>query len=180
MRPAKVDPVKLVSSVISGDPALMEVALGKLESSFGRLDYLSPILPFDRTGYYEAEMGRDLSRRIVSFEELIEPGELADIKLRTNSVEDDFLSQGGKRRVNVDPGYLTLHNLVLASCKNFAHRVYIGRGVYAEVTLLYRKDCYRPLEWTYPDYRDETMRGIFKEIRARYARRLGRGGKGVQ
>lgn len=180
MRPLKVEPVKLFVSVISKDEGLIDKALGALKERFGNAEYLSPVMPFDYTDYYEKEMGRELLRKIASFERTVSPGELPDIKMFTNAIEDSFLTENGLRRINIDPGYLTLHNLVLASCKDFSHRVYLKGGVYGEVTLVFRHGEYAPLEWTYPDYRGEKLRGIFKEIRKVYQAKLKNGGKDAQ
>ncbi len=180
MRPRQAERVKLFTSILSGRPELIEKAMERLAQRFGKVDYLSPLLPFDHTDYYEKEMGGGLVRRIVSYQELIMPDELPDIKLLTNSLEDEFLSADGRRRINIDPGYLALDKVVLASCKNYSHRIYLKDGVYAEVTLRYsaRNREYTAFDWTYPDYRDTSLRGLFGEIRRRYATQIGRGGRG--
>ncbi len=118
----------------------------------GDPDYVSEILPFDYTNYYAAEMGQSLVRRFVAFDRLIRPEELPAVKLETNALEGR-LSEGGARRVNIDPGYVAKQHFILATGKGFSHRPYIGQGIYADLTLVYRKETYRPLEWTYPDYR---------------------------
>jgi hypothetical protein len=175
MRPGKVEPVKLVVSVFSREPELIQGVLKKLQKRFGKTDFLSEPFDFNLTDYYEDEFGKGLIRRVASFEDLIDPAELATIKLETNALEDSYLSSEGKRRVNIDPGYLTLERLVLASCKNFTHRIYLAKGVYGELTLVYRGGEYRPLEWTYPDYSGAHMGGLFNEIRKMYAEKIGRG-----
>lgn len=180
MKAGKAEPVKLVISVFSPEPELIETVLGELRGRFGNIDLLSEPLEFDSTRYYEDEFGSGLVRRVASFEDLIEPVELPGIKLETNGLEETYVGPGGKRRVNIDPGYLTLERLVLASCKNFSHRVCLGEGVYADLTLVYRRGEYRTLEWTYPDYGGPRMRGLFKEIRAIYAKKIGRGTGGRQ
>ncbi|MBI5560096.1 MAG: DUF4416 family protein [Deltaproteobacteria bacterium] len=179
MRPVLPLPVKFFASIISRDAKFMEEALDRLKSRFGEADYLSSPLPFDWTDYYAKEMGTDLLRRVASFERLMAAEKLPEIKIFTNGVEGVFTHEG-KRAVNIDPGYLTRHNLVLASCKDFSHRVYLGMGVYAEVTLIFRNGEYTPLPWTYPDYGKDSLRGIFKEIRSRYAAKLKEGGQGAK
>jgi hypothetical protein len=178
MRPGKVEPVKLVVSVFSSEPDLVTAIIEELEKSFGKIDLLSEPIDFNLTDYYEDEFGKGLIRRIASFENLIDPSELAEIKLKTNALEDRYLGSDGKRRVNIDPGYLTLERLVLASCKNFTHRIHLAKGVYGDLTLIYRGGEYRPLEWTYPDYCGGHIRGLFKKIRTRYAEKIGRGETG--
>lgn len=160
-------PVKLVVSILGGDPALLEEAEACLEEAFGPVDYRSGLLPFHHTTYYEPEMGADLKRRIVAFQRLVDPGDLAAIKRRTNALEERWAVEG-KRRVNLDPGYVDLGKLVLASTKNHAHRIYLGQGIYAEVTLHYRGGRFQPWPWTYPDYASEEYCRLFGEIRALY------------
>ena len=111
-------------------------------------------MPFDMTHYYDEEMGTPLSRQFVSFAESICPDELAAAKVKTNEIEADISSSSGSRRraINLDPGYLTPASLILASCKNFSHRIYLDRGVWAEVTLIYRAGNWEPLSWTFPDF----------------------------
>lgn len=177
MRPAQAAPVKLVVSVFTAESALYPAVIGELARRYGQEDFISETLEFGRTDYYREEMGFPLSRKLVSFETLIRPDELSGVKLYTNGVEDGFLSPEGKRRVNIDPGVLTLERFVLASCKNFTHRIYIGSGVYADLTLIYsaKTGSFRALEWTYPDYGAPGMTGILRELRRRYALSLGRG-----
>ena len=97
-------------------------------------------------------MGDNLFRKLISFEKLIKPETLSDIKLFTNSIENEHLAEGGKRIVNIDPGYISLEKLVLATGKNFAHRIYLRNGIYADLTLVYKNGDFQPLEWTFPDY----------------------------
>ena len=175
MRPAEIEPVKLVVSVLSSETDAAEKALGALKKRFGETDFKSKVLDFNYTDYYEPEMGKGLKRTMVAFEKLVPPGELSGIKTFTNGIEDCFLTEAGNRRVNIDPGYLTLEKLVLASCKNFAHRIYLDKGVYAEITLAYKTKDFRPLEWTYPDYKDAPMLEMLREIRRIYAKNIGRG-----
>jgi hypothetical protein len=178
MRPGKVEPVKLVVSVFSSEPDLVTAIMEELQKSFGKIDLLSEPIDFNWTDYYEDEFGKGLVRRVASFEDLIDPAELANIKHKTNALEDRYLDANGKRRVNIDPGYLTFERLVLASCKNFTHRIYLANGVYGDLTLVYRGGEFRPLEWTYPDYCGAQMKGLFKKIRTMYAEKIGRGKTG--
>lgn len=162
--------VKPVVSIFTGDSSLFKEALSGCIKRLGPVDILSPILPFDHTDYYEKEFGKGLKRRLVSFERLIRPDELADVKIFTNGLERSDLPAGdGKRRVNIDPGCMALEKFVLASCKNFSHRIYIGRGVYAELTLMYEGSAFVSLPWTYPDYKDERMQAVLRMIRKRCA-----------
>ena len=164
-------PVKLIVSMFTGDRTLLGLARSALDSRFGRIDYESELLPFDHTSYYEPEFGAGLLRQVVAFAELIDPGRLADVKRTTNDME---MAQavGGRRRVNLDPGYVSLSKMVLATTKDYSHRVYIGRGIHAEVTLHYRKGAFCPWPWTYPDYASAPYLAIFAKIRELYVMQL--------
>ena len=164
-------PVKLISSMFTVDVELLEVAHDKLSETFGPTDYESDLLPFDHTSYYAAEFGEGLMRKIVAFAELVDPGSLAEIKRLTNDLEMGW-ARGGKRRINLDPGYVSLAKLVLATTKNHGHRIYLGQGIYAEVTLRYLNKTFRAWEWTYPDYASPPYIAIFNHIRELYLAQL--------
>ncbi len=166
--PRDPQPVKLIASVIYGDEGIDRIAIDRLAGRFGEPDSVSPEMRFDFTDYYAPEFGAGLMRRVVSFRELVSPGALPDIKLFTNAVETTLAREDGRRRVNIDPGYIALCHLVLASCKPFAHRPYLGNGVYADLTLLYRGKTFEPLPWTFPDYRSAQMIGLLNRIREQY------------
>ncbi len=166
-------PVKLVVGMISGRRPLFEAAQRGLATRFGPVDYQSDLLPWTFTDYYSWEMGEDLWRKFMAFQWLIDPAELAEIKLLTNWLEDEFSSEG-KRAINLDPGYLDSAKLVLATTKDRAHRLYIGQGVFAEVTLYYKKGTFVPWEWTYPDYRTPEYIALFNQIRNLYREQMRR------
>jgi hypothetical protein len=138
---------------------------GELENLFGKLVLKSSCIPFKHTEYYGHEMGDDLSRQWVAFGDLVMPDALIEFKHQTNDIEKKYSNQTGGRMVNIDPGAVSLSNLILVSTKDYSHRIYLGRGIYAEVTLLYRQRQFVPLDWTYPDYREETALGFFAEAR---------------
>lgn len=169
--PRNPDDVKLVSSLFSSETRVIEAALAELGELFGLADCVSGELLFDRTRYYAREMGWPLHRRFVSFGSLVPPERLVDIKLETNRLEQRGLREGC-RRVNIDPGILSAERLVLATGKNYAHRIYLSRGIYAELTLLFRRGSYQPLPWTYPDYADPRTIDFFNGVRERYMRQL--------
>jgi hypothetical protein len=146
------DPVKLVVGLLSSDRRLLEQAQSALAEGFGTMTVKSPEIPFSFTDYYEKEMGPNLIRQWVGFHGLIESEQLSDFKRTTGSLEKRFTGPDGKRRVNLDPGTLSLHNLVLASTKGFAHRIYLRDGIYADLALLFQSGKFQPLPWTYPDY----------------------------
>ena len=164
-------PVKLIASVFSGAEGLIEKAKEALIERFGPLDYESELLPFNHTDYYTPEFGPGLVRRFFAFAALIDPGELAAIKRWTNELEMKWAA-GGRRRVNIDPGYISQSKLVLATTKNHAHRIYLGQGIYAEVTLRFYKGTFRPWQWTYPDYASSAYIALFNHIRERYKEQL--------
>jgi len=164
-------PVKLIASMFTAERGLFEVAREKLVEEFGPIDYESELLPFDHTDYYAPEFGENLVRQFVAFERLIDPGRLAEVKRFTNALEME-LAVEGKRRINIDPGYVSLSKLVLATTKNYSHRIYLGGGIYAEVTLHFRKGSFEPWEWTYPDYASREYCELFNRIRELYVGQL--------
>ncbi len=166
--------VKLFMGMITGEANLFDEAEKSLSQKFGPVDFKSPILSFEHTHYYESEMGLNLKRKFISFQGLIDPAKIGEIKLFTNQLEQDYLRPGTNHRcINLDPGYLTLSKLVLASTKDYQHRIYLGRGIYAEVTLRYKKGKgFETWEWTYPDYRTEEYLAIFNHLRKIYQGQL--------
>ncbi len=163
--------VKLMMSLFSPEKALLESVLEKLSGIYGPMDWISPELFFDRTRYYEKEMGWPLHRRFVTFTDLIPPERLVEIKLETNRMEKSCL-KGEQRRINIDPGYICLERLVLATGKNYIHRIYLRKGIYADLTLVFKRGGFVPLEWTYPDYADPEMIENFNAVRSRYLAQL--------
>ena len=171
-KPKRPTPANLVCAVTYAKDVVCDEVLFALEELFGRIEDQSERYLFSQfTDYYEDEMGPELTKFFVSFEELVERDRLADIKLETNQLEEEF-SVDGARRVNLDPGYVAEAQLVLATAKGYSHRVYLCKGIYAEVTLVYQGDSFRPLEWTYPDYRSEIAIGFFNRVRQRYLGKL--------
>ncbi len=173
------DPVKLLVGALFPAGFEDETLVRDLEKRFGPVDFRSETLSFDATDYYEPEMGAGLLRRFYAFERLVDPGGLAEIKRATNDLEDRYL-EGERRTVNLDPGYLDLMKLVLASAKYGWQKIYVGGGIYADPTLYYRKGSFHPFEWGFPDFRSGIYNGILLEIRRRYRDqwRLWRDGKG--
>jgi hypothetical protein len=178
-QPKEFAPVKIVCGVIYKEDALYEKVRGILESEWGTIDLESRAFAFDLTDYYEAEMGRDLGRRFMSFGNLAAPESLPDLKLRTIALEEDLRKDSGAagRPVNIDPGYLTASALVMATAKDFSHRIPLGQGIYAHLEILFTKTGVRTLDWTYPDLRRERCGEFFREVRKAYLRQS-RGGRG--
>lgn len=173
-------PVNLICGLISNDPDLMVRAVRLLEQHQGPTDAVSELWPFDDTDYYAVEMGEALQRQFVSFARLIDPGELPGIKVLTDSLERRVNYELGlpedRRRVNLDPGYLTLSKLVLATTKDYAHRLYLGNGIYAESTLHYEHGHWAAWPWTYPDYAGPRYHAFFERLREQYKGKLPGGG----
>ena len=165
------DPVKLIIGFIFNKQVCFTAAKNILEKKFGKIDFESQILPFNLTDYYKKEFGNNLKRSFVSFSRLINPEDLPKIKIATNKIEER-LSVKNKRRINIDPGYLELSKLVLATTKDYSHRIYLGGGIYGEVTLYYCNATFTAWEWTYPDYKTDTYIQIFNQIRATYAKQI--------
>ena len=161
------EPSKLVISLIVKNKSLVDKIAKILISTFGEIDIVSPWLTFDYTTYYEKEMGRPLFRRMLAFKKLTHQDILPEIKVKTDKLEQEF-SSNGKRKINIDPGYLLRERFVLATGKNFAHRIYIGQGVYADLTLIYKDGRYHKLAWTYPDYADEKILTFLYRLRKKY------------
>jgi hypothetical protein len=170
-QPKTPQPVKLIVSAFAPGDALLAQAREALAAEWGGVDFESELLPFEHTTYYQPEFGAGLVRRIWTLEPLIDPGTLAAVKLRTNELEQRWAVEG-RRRVNLDPGYLSPAKLVLATTKNHGHRIYLGSGIYAEVTLQYRDGAFCPWPWTYPDYATPRYRELFAALRQRYLRQL--------
>lgn len=163
----KYSPVKLIVGFIFKDEDILKKAQCYLVKYFGKIDFESKIIPFTYTSYYDKEFGKDLKRKFISFDKLIAPHKLSDIKVFTNKIEKK-LSDGACRRINIDPGYLDLAKLILATTKDYAHRIYLNNGIYAETTLFYKDKNFRFWEWTYPDYRTSEYIEVFNSIRCLY------------
>ena len=139
-----------------------------VEGEFGAIDLESDSFPFDFTHYYDYEMGDAIFRVLFSIRELVNPADLAAAKIRSNRLESEQSRENGNRTINLDPGLLSLSRVILATTKQSAHRIPIGESIHAEITLLYREGHYRPLEWTYPDFRSERYGRWLEEVRSVY------------
>lgn len=164
-------PAKLIIGLIYRNSAVKDKVLDILKRRFGEIDFLSQPLNFDYTEYYYSELGGPLKRMFVSFTRLLPEDGLADIKRCTNALERHF-SLKGKRRINIDPGFLNPGKVILATTKDYTHRIYLGKGIFAEVTLFYRAGTFRPWPWTYPDYQTREYRDIFNIIRKKYIQQI--------
>ncbi len=139
-----------------------------LEQSFGPVHTESIHMDFSFTDYYDIEMGGRPVRYLLLFENLVNPSLLADIKTKTNSLELLFADKSGNRRINLDPGTLSLANFILATCKDRSHRIPLRDGIYAETTLIYQNRDFQRLPWTYADYSSDEVRAILRDFRSTY------------
>lgn len=161
-------PVKLFVGMLSNDVTLFDRMKERLQDIYGPVDLESPVWPWEYTHYYAEEMGEGLKRKFLFFERLMSPDTISDIKVTTNKLEQDFVNAGGGRRINLDPGYLDAAKLVLVSTKDYSHRIYLGKGIYGEVTLIYKEGAFQTLPYTYPDYGSNEYRELFSRARTLY------------
>jgi len=176
----EAEKVKLFAGIITAFLPLFEKVKEMLVAKFGAIDFEMVPVPFNFTDYYEEEMGTNLQRKFISFTNLISPSDIADIKVLTNEMEKKIAEDGKcsrvpngevvRRPVNIDPGYLNLSKIVLVSTKNYSHRIYLGKGIYAEITLMYKDKSFRGMDWTYPDYLTKDYLNFFANVRNIYHR----------
>lgn len=139
----------------------------KLEEAFGPIAIVTDPFPFDFTDYYVPEMGEGIERFFLLFSRLVSPDQLADIKTITNALEAEWSEEGG-RKINLDPGTLSEANIILATTKNRAHRIAIGKDLYAELTLMYQNHSFVSFPWTYADYRSPRVQETLLAFRKEY------------
>jgi len=164
---------KLVVGVLLSRPEWRPGLTRRLTDRFGPIDFDSGPLEFTYTHYYDAEMGTPITRLFFAFARLLDPSLLSEIKQATNVIETELTENGG-RKANLDPGFMSLSRLVLASTKEGSHRIPLRLGIYGEVTLLFERGRFRPLPWTYPDFRSEEYARILGRIRSVYKAQLDR------
>ncbi len=157
--------VKLIITCIYSDSAQMKIARNRLEELWGPIDYMSPVFAFDMTDYYTAEMGAKLHRIFFSFENKISPEYCADLKITCATIETDFLRESGGRSVNLDPGYMDTFKYVLLSFKKGGQKIFLHDGVWADMTLMYRKGKWIPFPWTFPDFTSDRYYSELSKIR---------------
>jgi hypothetical protein len=173
-----VQPVKLIVGMLSQAEILFGEAEEKMQEQWGEIDRVSDVMPFEHTDYYFGQMGKPLRRKFVSLARLIDPGELAEIKHQSNDWEAELSrSEAGRalgvaRPINLDPGYVDPSKLVLATTKNYSHRIYIGDSMYAEATLRYHQGRWKKWDYTYPDYGSGEYDEFLTEVRNRLMEQL--------
>ena len=166
-----VTPVKFLTAITYNDEKILQSSINELEKLHGGIDLKSASFEFDYTKYYEKEMGPGLKKQFFSFKSLGAPRQLVDRKRLAIGLEEKF-SRKSRRQINIDPSYLELAKLVVASTKNFAHRIYLGQDIYGDLQLRYSQDEFVLCEWTYPDYKFESSIEFFKKARATYLEQL--------
>lgn len=168
-------PAKLIIGILASDQQCLTAAVEAIEANFGKTDFQSDVWPFDQTDYYRDQTGGHILRQFISIEKLVNPGKLAKIKLKTNKIEQRLAEQSASdllRPVNLDPGIIEPSKLVLATTKNYSHRIYIGKKIFAEVTLIFDKGSWKPFDYTYPDYRQQYYFDFFEKVRTRLVEQL--------
>lgn len=163
-------PVQLIIGVIFGDGGILSLLENALEEKFGRIELRSQPFEFNLTDYYREEMGSPLFRIFYSFENLIAPDSIVDVKVKSNEIEQRF-TVDGKRRVNIDPGYIDFFKLVLVSNKFLGQKIYLGKGVYADPTLYYDKG-WKPYSWGFPDFKSGLYNGFLTQVRDSYKAKI--------
>ena len=158
----------LVMGILSTSEDRREEITEILIKNFGPIEQQSPVLDFPYTDYYDSEMGSRPVRYLLLFRNLVDPSTLSDIKTQTNNLEKRFSDAKGNRKLNLDPGILSLSSFILATCKDRSHRIPLKDGIYAETTLIYQDHGFQTLPWTYADYRSDEIRTILKAFRDTY------------
>lgn len=164
-------PVRLFTGLIFKSEEILSRCLLKLKTEIGEIFYESETFDFSQTNYYKDEMGGNLKRKFVFFDDLHKREEIVNIKITCNKIESIFTNDN-KREINIDPGYLAPEHLILATGKGYSHRTYLGKGVYADLTLIYEGKGFRNLEWTYPDYKFKDIQDMFLVARKKYLKEL--------
>jgi hypothetical protein len=175
------EPVKLIFGILAADDNALDSARHEIIEHFGQCDLVSNIWPFTQTQYYKEELGECVLRQFVSVEELIDPGALAKIKHTSNSIEMELaesLNSTLPRPVNLDPGIIEPSKLVLASTKNFSHRIYIGDKMYAELTLSFCRGKWQSFSYTFPDYKEDRYHSFLSMVREKLVEQIRASSKG--
>jgi hypothetical protein len=171
--PREPRPAKYFVALLSSEIDLVSAVEGELESALSEIDGRSEIVPWTASKFYEKEMGPGLKRQFLSLSKLASPQELAAVKLKTQAIEARFrVAASTARRVNLDPGYVDTHKVVLASTKDAGQRIYLSSGIYGEATLLYFDGDFHGLPYTYPDYLWPEAREFFARLRDVYLDQL--------
>jgi len=172
--PKKFEEVNLLIGIIYREEDFLKRAISELESIFGKIEMESDSFKFDVTEYYNKEMGENLKRKFFSFKNLVDPEELPSIKIKTNEIEEKIRKEAGSpgRVVNIDPGILTSTSLIMATTKNYSHRIPLKDGIYAHLEFIFEKNSIKYLDWTYLDMRKKEYADFFLKVRKIYLEKL--------
>jgi hypothetical protein len=158
-------PSLLIASILGRSTEAAHRAISSFCGQLGQLIFLSEPLSFEWTGFYSDDLGPSPTRFIVAVEHETDTSGLSELKRTTCRLEITLARPGQGREVNIDPGLLSADQLVLASTKPRAHRLYLGHGIYGDLMLLYGPAGFSPLPWTYPDYASAPLLPIFGRLR---------------
>lgn len=165
--------IKLFSAVTWHSAFPIRYLYTDLQSILTKIEIKSDPYNFsDYTDYYESEMGIGLQKNFIVFSGFFEADYLPDVKVMTNTLEKKY-SDGDDRRVNLDPGYISNAKLILATTKNYSHRIYLGKGIFGDVHMQFHNGSYTAQPWTYPDYKNELNIQFFNKVRKTYLEQLG-------
>lgn len=158
-------PYKLFFGILTSSALIFEEVKYSIQQKYGHCDHVFGPFDFEHTSYYRKEMGSGLKKWLISIETLQDFNDFYQSKIFSNLCENNHLTHDGKRLINIDPGSLTLHNVILLSTKNFYHRIPLHKGIYAELTLYFQHKKFHPLPWTYPDFKFDTYLNALYAIR---------------
>ncbi len=162
------EPEKLFCGILYTDASAYERAKAELSELYGEADGESEELSFSGwSDYYSYEMDGEVYRRFISFKNFVPPDTIADIKIRTNTLEEQ-MSVGGKRTVNIDPGLIGHGRLLLPTTKPAGHRIALRDGIYIEMTLFYSRGEWHTFPWTYRDFASADVQAIMTKFRKSY------------
>ena len=158
----------LIAAAFSRYDDALDWGINQMLEAWGPILLKSPRFEFSETSFYAKEMGDGLKKQLLAFERLVDPADLPDLKIQSNAWERDYLSEfehPEQRPLNLDPGYITEAKLVLATTKNRDHRIYLQKGIFAEITLFFQGNKWQNSRWTYPDYQREDFHAFFASCR---------------
>ena len=157
-------PGKALIGVLFQKEDIYQQFLRHLETIEVEIELESEIYKFDSTDYYQEEMGSGLFRIFLSLKGLYPVEQSVSLKNETNSWENEW-KEAGKRTLNLDPGYLDLHKVVLLSGKEGPQKIYLGGGIWADLNLIRKAGRFEALPWTFPDLRESRYHSFFERVR---------------
>lgn len=168
-------PCLQIIAAFSAEESVLDWLWKRVAEQRSPIALLSPTYPFVESKYYSSTMGDGLKKQFAVLSDWYDPANLSADKLEMDAWEREFTGSNSlqvQRPINIDPGYMSLTKLVLASTKNREHRIYLRDGIYAEVTLAFRDQLWQPMPWTYPDYQRQDFRVFFLDARKHLAKNV--------